>query len=159
MYWTHVTDITTMPKKPREYPQAKKAEIFIQVRTKVHCFTILSIAPRYTKEHCFVWRYPRLFYVLLTVHLGMMLVNNQLDAQFFMNVYFYSLHVSGSHVPIIRRIVVSMWHLVYISLCRWPSGMQVILHTGRSSAQTDINQVSHWYNNSPDDRHMAARKM
>ena len=32
-------------------------------------------------------------------------VNNQLDAQFFfMYVYFYYLHVSGSHVPIIRRI-------------------------------------------------------
>ena len=35
----------------------------------------------------------------------LILVNNQLDAQlFFMYVYFYSLHVSGSHVPIIRRI-------------------------------------------------------
>jgi hypothetical protein len=43
--------------------------------------------------------------VLLTVHLVMIFVNNQLDAQFFfMYVYFYSLHVSGSHVPIIRRI-------------------------------------------------------
>jgi len=32
-------------------------------------------------------------------------VNNQLDAQFFfIYVYFYSLHVSVSHVPIIRRI-------------------------------------------------------
>ena len=32
-------------------------------------------------------------------------VNNQLDAQFFfMYVYFCFLHVSGSHVPIIRRI-------------------------------------------------------
>jgi hypothetical protein len=32
-------------------------------------------------------------------------VNNQLDAQFFfMYVYFCSLHVSGSHVPLIRRI-------------------------------------------------------
>ena len=31
--------------------------------------------------------------------------NNHLGAQlFFMYVYFYSLHVSGSHVPIIRRI-------------------------------------------------------
>ena len=29
------------------------------------------------------------FYVLLTVHPGMILVNNQLDAQFFMYVYFY----------------------------------------------------------------------
>ena len=32
-------------------------------------------------------------------------VNNQFDVQFFfMYVYFHSLHVSGSHVPIIRRI-------------------------------------------------------
>jgi len=45
------------------------------------------------------------FYVLLTVHLGIIFVNNQLDAQlFFMYVYFYSLHVSGSQVPIVRRI-------------------------------------------------------
>jgi len=36
---------------------------------------------------------------------GHLLGNNQLDAQFFfMYVYFYSLHVLGSHVPIIRRI-------------------------------------------------------
>jgi len=55
----------------------------------------------------------------------MIFVNNQLDAQFFMYVYFYSLHVSGSHVPIIRRIIVSMQRLVYITLCRRPSGMQV----------------------------------
>ena len=32
-------------------------------------------------------------------------------------------------------------------------------YTRRSSTQTDINQVSHWYNNSPDDGHMAARNM
>jgi hypothetical protein len=45
------------------------------------------------------------FYVLLTVHLGIISVNNQLDAQFFfMYVYFCSVHVSGSHVPIIKRI-------------------------------------------------------
>jgi len=46
-----------------------------------------------------------IFYVLLTVHLVIIFVNNQIDAQFFfMYVYFYSLHVSGSHVSIIRRI-------------------------------------------------------
>jgi len=44
------------------------------------------------------------FYVLLTVHPGVILVNNEPDAQFFLYVYLYSLHVSGSHVPIIRRI-------------------------------------------------------
>jgi len=63
--------------------------------------------------------------VLLTVHPGMILVNKQLDAQFFMYVYFYSIHVSGSHEPIIRRINVS-----------------ILLHTRRSSTQSDINQVS-----------------
>jgi len=36
----------------------------------------------------------------------LILVNNQLDAQFFLYVYFYSLHVSGSHVTVIRRIIV-----------------------------------------------------
>ena len=46
----------------------------------------------------------------------MILVNNQLDAQFFMYVYFYSLHVSGSYVPITRRIIVSMRHLVYVNV-------------------------------------------
>jgi len=50
----------------------------------------------------------------------------QLDAQFFMYVYFYSLHVSGNHVPIITRIIVSMRHLVYVSLCRWPSSMMLL---------------------------------
>jgi hypothetical protein len=45
------------------------------------------------------------FYVLLTVHLGIILVNNQLDAQFFfVYVYFSSLHVSSTPVLIIRRI-------------------------------------------------------
>jgi hypothetical protein len=45
------------------------------------------------------------FYVLLTVHLGTIFVNNQLDAHlFFMYVYFCCLRVSGSHVPIIRRV-------------------------------------------------------
>jgi len=44
------------------------------------------------------------FYVLLTVHLGIILVSNQLDAQFFLYVYFCSLHVSSNPVLIIRRI-------------------------------------------------------
>ena len=58
----------------------------------------------------------REFYVLLTVHLGIIFVNNQLDAQFFfMYVYFYSLHVSGSHMPIISRInyIITEPHYVF----------------------------------------------
>jgi len=58
------------------------------------------------------------FYVLFTVHPDMILVNNELDAQFFVYISFYSLHVSGSHVPIIRRIIISMRLLVYVTLCR-----------------------------------------
>ena len=45
-------------------------------------------------------------------------VNKQRDAQlFFMYVYFYSLHVSGSHVPIIRRINLYQYDIWYMSLC------------------------------------------
>jgi len=41
----------------------------------------------------------------LTAHLGIILVINQLDAQFFsVYVYFDTLHVSSKHVLIIRRI-------------------------------------------------------
>jgi len=70
--------------------------------------------------HCFTGQ---TFYVSLTVHPGTILVNNQLDAQFFTYVYFYSLHVSGSHVPIVRRIIVSVRHLVYVTLCVWYAGV------------------------------------
>ena len=34
----------------------------------------------------------------------------------YMYVYVYSLHVSGSHVPIITRIIVSMQHLLYVTV-------------------------------------------
>ena len=48
---------------------------------------------------------PKELNVLLTVHLVIIFVNNQPDAQlFFMYFYFYSLHVSDSYVSIIRRI-------------------------------------------------------
>ena len=42
------------------------------------------------------------FYILLTVHLGTIRVNNQLDALFYC-VYFTSLHISSNSVLIIRR--------------------------------------------------------
>jgi len=39
------------------------------------------------------------------MHLVIIFANNQPEAQFFlMYVYYYYLHVSGSHVPIIRKI-------------------------------------------------------
>jgi len=72
----------------------------------------------------------------------MILVNNQIDIQFFMYVYFYSLHVSGSHVSIVRRIIVSIRHLLYVALCRSSSGMQEHIRSICSCIPDgDINQV------------------
>jgi hypothetical protein len=74
------------------------------------------------------------FYVLLTVHLGIIFVNNQLDTQlFFMYFYFYSLHILGSHVPIIGRI----------SRINMTSGIcHSVQMTKLSSIQSDIHQMS-----------------
>jgi hypothetical protein len=71
----------------------------------------------------------------------MILVNHRLDAQFlFMYVYFTSLHVSNNLVLIIRRINCINSNLVCVTLCRWPSSVQVGkflpgLHTRRSQLQ------------------------
>ena len=96
---------------------------------------------------------------------GIIFVNNQLDAQFFfMYVYFQSLHVSGSHVPIIRRIICinmtsGMCRCVQMTV--WCAGLDeshANLHTKLSSIQSDIYQMIDTIN-SPDDGHMAARNM
>ena len=59
-----------------------------------------------------------IFSILLTVHLGPVLVNNQLDAVFFsVFIYFTSLHVSSNPVLIIRRIELYQYIIWYISLC------------------------------------------
>jgi len=90
------------------------------------------------------------FYVLLTVHLGTVFVNKQPDAQlFFMYVYFYFLHVSGSHVPIIRRIncintTSGICHSVYVTVCC--AGLDEShpnLHTKQSPIQSDIYQMTY----------------
>ena len=63
-------------------------------------------------------------YGLTATQLTTIIVSIQHDAQFFsMYVYFCFLHVSGSHVSIIRRIIVSMWQLLYVTLYGWPSGL------------------------------------
>jgi len=62
-------------------------------------------------------------------------VNNQIDSLFSIYAYFHSLHVSESHVSIIRIIIVSMRHPVCVSLCRWPSGIQF----GMKPQRAEIN--------------------
>jgi len=76
------------------------------------------------------------FYVLLTVHLGSVLVNNQLDAQFFFMYTFISV-LYMFRAPLCSssgESIVLILHLVYVTVCRWPSGMQVWAE--RSSIQT-----------------------
>jgi len=63
------------------------------------------------------------------------------------------------------ELIVSIWHLVYVTLCRWQSGVQVWMkliqictldgHLHRVTYTTCCNDT----NNSPDDEHMAARNM
>jgi hypothetical protein len=102
---------------------------------------------------------------LLTAQLGVILVNNQLDAQFFfVYVYCSSLHVSSTHVLIFRRIN----HINITSdichscvgdrmVCRFeltqtytPDGhLHTVTYTGCRIDTID----------SPDDEHMGARNM
>jgi len=198
----------------------------LQITNLTHSFSCMFISILYMLRgtmcpswellyQCDIWFMSLRVYDRLVCGLIRIPDGHVIDAQFFMYVYFYSLHASGNHVPIMR-IIVSMWHLVYVTLCiwpsgmrvnphtrrssiwrtifhvclflfsacfgqpcahhhenycinatagldvtlcRWPSGMRVNPHTRRSSTQSDINQVPHWYNNSHDDGHMAARNM
>jgi len=61
-------------------------------------------------------------YILLTVHMGTILVNNQIDALFYVFIsllyMFRATQCSSS-----GESIVSIHHLVYITLYRWPSGM------------------------------------
>ena len=81
-------------------------------------------------------------------------INNQLDAQFLSYIFISILYMFRATLcSSSGESIVSIQHLVYVSLCRWPPGMQVEneldflpgLHTGRSPAQTDIYQM-YWYN-------------
>ena len=94
------------------------------------------------------------FYILVTVHLGIISINNQLDAQFLLYIFIWILYMfSATLCSSSGESIISLQHLVYVSLCRWPSGMQVgkelqflpHLHTGRSPTQTDIYQMLYWY--------------
>ena len=59
------------------------------------------------------------FHILVTVHLGIILINNQLDTQFLLYIFISILYVfratlcSSSGEPI-----VSLQRLVYVTLCR-----------------------------------------
>jgi hypothetical protein len=97
-----------------------------------------------------------MLHVLLIVHLGIILGNNQLDVQFFFLIclFQFSTCFEQTSCSSSGESVVSVQRLVHVTLCRWPSGMQVgkeihflfDLHTRRSPTQSDIHQTLYWYN-------------
>jgi hypothetical protein len=91
------------------------------------------------------------FYSLVTMHLGIILINNQLDAQFLLYIFISILYMFRATLCSSSGESIVSIHLVYVSLHSTPSGMQVgnflpDLHTGRSPTQSDIYQMLYWYN-------------
>jgi hypothetical protein len=82
-----------------------------------------------------------MFYISLTVHLGIILVNNQLDALFQCIYLFHFSKFSSNPVLIIRRINFintssDLYHSVYVTA--W--------FTRQSHTQSDIYRMMYWYN-------------
>ena len=86
------------------------------------------------------------------MRLGIILVNNQLDANYFPYIFISKLYMfRATMCSSSGESIVSIRHLAYVTLCRWPSGMQVwmelhpYLHTRRPPKKSDICQMSYWY--------------
>jgi len=91
----------------------------------------------------------------------MFFVNNQLDAQFLFSCMFISIlyMFRAAICPSSGELIISIRHLVYVTLYRWPSGVQVYTctpdgHLYRVTYTRCIDTI-----NSPDNGHMAARNM
>jgi len=111
----------------------------------------------------------KISYILLTLHLGTIRVKNQLDALFF-NVFISLLYMfRATQCSSSGESIVSIHHLVYITVCRWLCGMQVREFLSERNSLTCIPD-SHLHTviytrwridtiDSPDDEHCVARNM
>jgi hypothetical protein len=86
-----------------------------------------------------------MFYVLSTVHLGIILVNDQLDAQFF---FLISLFQSSTYSEQPRahhqENQLYQYNFWYTSLC---VGDRLVCRSGRSCIpDVDVYQMLYWYN-------------
>jgi len=94
--------------------------------------------PPPNQKYGFICERDKQFYILMTVHLVIILVNNQLDAQFILYIFISILYM-------FRATLCSSSgesNLVSVNLCKWPSGMQIRkelpdLHTRRPRTQSD----------------------
>ena len=60
-----------------------------------------------------------IFYFLLTMHLGVILINNQLDAQLLLYIFILILHMFRATLcSSSGELIVSIQHLVHVTLCR-----------------------------------------
>jgi hypothetical protein len=87
------------------------------------------------------------FYIFLTVNLGVILVNNQLDALFSMYL-FHSSTCLGQPSAHHQEDQLYQYIIWYISFCvgDCPVCLSPDRHTGQSSTQNDIYQLMYWYN-------------
>jgi hypothetical protein len=66
------------------------------------------------------------FYILMTVLLDIILINNQIDAQFPLYIFISILYMfRATMCSSSGESIVSKQRLVYVTVCRWTSGMQV----------------------------------
>jgi len=113
------------------------------------------------------------FYVLLILHLSSILVNNQLDTQFFFFCIYIFFQFSTPLSSSSGESNVLIGYLVYVTSCRWPSGVQVwmeLLQPCRTSSIRTCPLDGHLHRvtytryhidttDSPDDEHTGARNM
>jgi hypothetical protein len=153
--------------------------IFLYLVTSRH---ILKPSAANFPHKIFLTKISLKFYVLLTVHLGIILVNDQPDAQFFFYMFisilymFRAISCSSS-----GESIVPIQLLVFFTLCRCPASMQVgkelssfltcmpdevARFLSRPSYQTDghLHRVTYTRRcidtiDSPDDEHEVARNM
>ena len=72
------------------------------------------------------------------------MANDQLEAQFF-SMYLFKLSTCFEQTSCSSsgESIVSVQHLVYVTLSRWPF---LVLHTKRLPTQSDVYQMLYWYN-------------
>jgi len=107
----------------------------------------------------------------LTVHLVIIFVNNQLEAQFLSSCMFFSIlyMFRAAMCPSSGELIVSIRHLVCVTPCRYTFGVQVWMRLQSSVIQTctpngHLHRVTYTRCridtiNSPDDGHMVSRNM